>query len=50
MQVTRRSNDKDFRNSIALETVKGAEVAPLRNITKKVFYLSVYLASFLSTI
>ncbi|KAH6798723.1 hypothetical protein C2S51_035207 [Perilla frutescens var. frutescens] len=34
-QVTKRSNDKDFRNSIALETTKGAE-APLRNITKKV--------------
>lgn len=37
MQVTGRSHDKDIRNSVALETSKGAE-APLRNITKKVSY------------
>lgn len=35
-QVTRRSNDKDSHNSTALETAKVAEVAPLRNITKKI--------------
>ena len=44
VQATGRNSDKDAGNSITLETSKGVD-APLRNITKKVFYFTSLLTS-----